>query len=80
MLRCAVCERNARVIGRVTAAASAALLLIEHRQHLSHAGGEVRLLHLPRHDRRARRAEKRKTDYWARRDIAIGTVGVSFDF
>ena len=31
-------------------------------------------------DRRARRAEKRKTDYWARRDIAIGTVGVSFDF
>ena len=31
-------------------------------------------------DRRARRAEKRKTDYWARRDIAIGTVGISFDF
>ena len=28
----------------------------------------------------ARRAEKRKTVYWARRDIAIGTIGVAYEF
>ena len=28
----------------------------------------------------ARRAEKRKTQYWARRDIAIGTIGVTYEF
>jgi hypothetical protein len=31
-------------------------------------------------NRQARRAEKRKTEYWARRDIAIGTVGVAYEF
>ena len=31
-------------------------------------------------DRRGRRAEKRKTDYWARRDIAIFTLGVAYEF
>ena len=28
----------------------------------------------------ARRAEKRKSEYWARRDIAIGTVGMAYEF
>lgn len=28
----------------------------------------------------ARRAEKRKSEYWARRDIAIGTIGVAYEF
>ena len=31
-------------------------------------------------DRRGRRAEKKKTDYWARRDIAIATLGIACDF
>ena len=31
-------------------------------------------------DRRGRRAEKKKTDYWARRDIAIVTLGIACDF
>jgi hypothetical protein len=30
--------------------------------------------------RQARRAEKRKSEYWARRDIAIGTIGVAYEF
>ena len=30
--------------------------------------------------RRGRRAEKKKTDYWARRDIAIVTLGIACDF
>ena len=31
-------------------------------------------------NRQARRAEKRKSEYWARRDIAIGTIGVAYEF
>ena len=31
-------------------------------------------------NRQARRAEKRKTAYYARRDIAIGTIGVAYEF
>lgn len=31
-------------------------------------------------NRQARSAEKRKSEYWARRDIAIGTIGVAYEF
>ena len=31
-------------------------------------------------DHQARRAEKRKTSYYARRDITIGTIGIAYEF